>query len=159
MRKEVKKMPGSNPRESFSHDVREEKWLKSAKEELGENFVDRVLSFERMDPEAFKAFHERLKKFIQNRREIHSSRMRKVYEVIRGAESLPELLLALPKLAYMVGKEEKKNDLGVLYTVLAESINRAKDAKDLQSIRKFTEALVAYHKFYADNKDRGGREQ
>ena len=155
-------MPGNNPREFLSYDSREKDWLNSAKEELGENFVDRVLSFERMDPEAFKAFHERLKKFIQNRKEINPSRMRKVYEVIRGAESLPELLLALPKLAYMVGKEEKKNlknDLGVLYTVLAESINRARDAKDLQSIRKFTEALVAYHKFYADSKDRGGRER
>jgi CRISPR/Cas system CSM-associated protein Csm2 small subunit len=59
----------------------------------------------------------------------------------------------------LVSIQQKKHDLGVLYTVLAESINRAKDAKDLQSIRKFTEALVAYHKFYADNKDRGGREQ
>lgn len=133
--------------------------MQTVKRELGDDFVERILRFERMEPEAFKAFNERLKQFIQRRKDINSSRMRKVYEVIRSAESLSDVLLGLPKLAYMVGKEEnkaKKDQLGVLYMAFAASIDRAKDEKDLQGIRKFAEALVAYHKFYGDNRNRGG---
>lgn len=130
----------------------ENKWLQKVKRELGDDFVERILRFEQMEPSEFKEFNERLKQFVQDHQEINPTRMRKVYEVIRNAEKLSDLLLGLPKLAYMVGKEEqkkKKDNLGRLYVIFAESVNQAGDERALQNIRKFAEALVAYHKFYS----------
>ncbi|MGC8777201.1 MAG: type III-A CRISPR-associated protein Csm2 [Candidatus Caldatribacteriaceae bacterium] len=151
-------MPGVNPRSTTFRDSPEEQWLQAVKRDLGDDFAQRILRFERMEPEDFRVFNERLKKFVQEHREVNTSRMRKVYEVIRNATTISELLLGLPKLAYMVGKEERrgaKEHLGVLYMVFSQSIAQAREEKDLQGIRKFAEALVAYHKFYAENRNQG----
>ncbi|MGQ9746660.1 MAG: type III-A CRISPR-associated protein Csm2 [Candidatus Caldatribacteriaceae bacterium] len=116
--------------------------------------MNKVLNFENMPPGDFKVFNEKLKSFVLKRKEINPTRIRKVYEIIRTAEDLPSSLLALPKLAYMVGKEEnekRRKDLGVLYQLFSESIKKAENEQDLQGIRKFAEALVAYHNFYASN--------
>lgn len=148
-------MKGENSRDLGSKRSPEEEWLQKAKEGLGKDFVNKVLSFENMSPEDFKVFNEKLKNFVLKRKEINPTRIRKVYEIIRASEDLSSLLLALPKLAYMVGKEEnekRRKDLGVLYQVFSESIKEAKNEQDLQGIRKFAEALVAYHKFYCSNR-------
>ncbi len=146
---------GSNPRGTSP----EQDWLSEAQKKLGENFAEKILRFGWMSLEEFKDFNRQIKEqFVQGGlQEVGSSRLRKVYEIIQGAQDLNDLILALPRLAYMVGKEDKervKNQLGILYKVFEESIKGARTRENLQGIRKFAEALVAYHKFYAKDSNR-----
>ncbi|MEN2984805.1 MAG: type III-A CRISPR-associated protein Csm2 [Dictyoglomaceae bacterium] len=131
----------------------EENWRRNVENLLGKNYIEKILSLENLDVEEFREFNQRIQNFISERAEdISSSRLRKIYELIKKAQDLSDLLLAIPYLAYMVGKEEKrnkKNALGELYVVLKDSIEKVgNDKKQLKNIQKFTEILVAYQKFY-----------
>lgn len=131
----------------------EELWRERARSVLGKDYVQKILVFgEDLDINEFKDFNQKIQDFIKERTEgITSSRLRKVYDLIKKAKSVSELLYTIPHLAYMVGREEnkrKKDALGELYVVLKDAIENAEKDKHLKNIQKFTEALVAYQKFY-----------
>ncbi|ACK41899.1 MULTISPECIES: type III-A CRISPR-associated protein Csm2 [Dictyoglomus] len=131
----------------------EELWRERVESVLGKDYVQKILAFgEDLDINEFKKFNERIQNFIRERTEgITSSRLRKVYDLIKKAKNISELLYTIPYLAYMVGREEskrRKEALGELYVVLKEAIEKAENDKHVKNIQKFTEALVAYQKFY-----------
>lgn len=133
----------------------EENWRNNVKRILGENFVDKALGFQELDIEEFKDFNNKIQEFVSSiARDITSSSLRKIYDLIKSSKNTSDLLFILPYIAYMVGKEDnmrKKNALGKLYVVLKDSIERMKnDEKQVKNIKKFAEALIAYQKFYED---------
>ncbi|MFN3699435.1 MAG: type III-A CRISPR-associated protein Csm2 [Dictyoglomus sp.] len=133
----------------------EENWRNNVKRILGENFVDKALGFQELDIEEFKDFNNKIQEFVSSiARDITSSSLRKIYDLIKSSKNTSDLLFTLPYIAYMVGKEDnmrKKNALGKLYVVLKDSIERIKnDEKQVKNIKKFAEALIAYQKFYED---------
>jgi CRISPR-associated protein Csm2 len=97
---------------------------------------------------------DNIKRFIEELtqdRDITSTKMRKIYELIKKSNSLNQLLLQIPYLAYMVGREtsvRSKNELGKIYIIFKDVIEKAKDDKHIYNIKKFAEALVAYQKYY-----------
>lgn len=128
---------------------REEDWRNKVKSALGENYINNVLMFDRLEMDKFKDFNDRLKGFIKNV-DIGTSRMRKIYEIIRSAKDQRSLLTSLPILAYIVGKEVGRNreELGKIVTLLSDCIYKMKSDEDLKGIHKFAEALVAYQRYF-----------
>ncbi len=137
----------------------EERWRGDVRRLLGEDFVERALSFQDLEIEIFKNFNNRIQEFVKDiANNITTSSLRKIYDLIKNSKDASDLLLALPYMAYMVGKEEKsykKEALGKLYVVLKDSIEKIKnDERQVKNLKKFAEALVAYQKLYGGKEER-----
>jgi CRISPR type III-A-associated protein Csm2 len=122
---------------------------------LGENYISNILNYTQLDPKDFISLDSKIKNFIKEntgKNKITSTKMRKIYERIKKAQNLNELLLQIPFLAYMVGKEkaEARRALGRVYIIFKDLIENAKNIKDIENIKKFAEALVAYQRFFED---------
>jgi len=144
-------MKETNSQENRSK-INEDKWREKVKNALGEDYVDRILELGK-DIETFKEFNQKVQKFIkESAQNISSSRMRKIYELIKKSKNSSDLLMAIPYIAYMVGREEnkkRKEVLGELFVILKDVITKMNDEKEhLKNIKKFTEMLVAYQKLY-----------
>ncbi|MCX7795871.1 MAG: type III-A CRISPR-associated protein Csm2 [bacterium] len=127
------------------------------KRDLGDNYINDILNFTSLDPSVFTEVNNNIKTFIKaltQSKAITSTKMRKIYELIKKSNSLNQMLLQIPYLAYMVGKEtstRSKRELGKIYILFKDTIERAKDDKHIYNIKKFTEALVAYQKYYEED--------
>jgi|YelNatPaOPRAMG01_1025707.scaffolds.fasta_scaffold11504_2 CRISPR/Cas system CSM-associated protein Csm2 small subunit len=127
-------------------------WRENIKSSLGENYVTRILNFEKLDLDEFKEFNNKLKEFIRTKSDnIGTTKMRKIYEVIKTAKDQRALFTSLPILAYMVGKELNRGErdkVGRIVTLLSDCIYAMKTEEDFKGIQKFAEALVAYHRYF-----------
>lgn len=131
----------------------EENWRSNVSEVLGQDYVKKILSFNKLNADEFKSFNNQIQNFVKSiANNVSSSRLRKLFELIKKSKSSNDLLMTIPYLAYMVGREENKNRkeaLGELYVVLKDTIEQVKDEKEhIDNIKKFAEVLVAYQKFY-----------
>ena len=133
----------------------EEHWRKTLQEFFKTtHYPEKVLQFERMGMEDFKIFNQQLKDFIRERvKSVNSTKLRKIFEIIKNAKDGRELLLAIPRLAYIVGREDKvnKDSVGLVITLLSDSILSLQSNEDragYKGIQKCAEAMVAYHKYY-----------
>jgi len=132
----------------------EEELRKEIKKQLGDNYVENILNFTDLGSEEFINMINRIRKFIgelTQDKDITSTKMRKIYELIKKSNRLDQLLLQIPYLAYMVGREtsaRSKNELGKIYIIFKDVIERAKNDEHIYNIKKFAEALVAYQKYY-----------
>jgi len=132
----------------------EEELRNEIRKKLGDNYVESILNFTDLESEKFIKMIDNIKEFIgelTQARAITSTKMRKIYELIKKSNSLNQLLLQIPYLAYMVGREtsvRSKNELGKIYIIFKDVIEKAKDDKHIYNIKKFAEALVAYQKYY-----------
>lgn len=147
MSRQVQNFRGRNPQRE-KVDI-EDNWRSEIKKLLGENYVEDILKFDRLEPEEFKTFNNKLKAFIKGI-DIGTSKMRKIYEIVKGAKDQRYLLVTLPMLAYMVGKETGKNmnEVGKIVTVISDCIYKMQTEDDFRGIQQFTEALVAYHRYF-----------
>ncbi|MGC8971619.1 MAG: type III-A CRISPR-associated protein Csm2 [bacterium] len=143
---------GQSQKRGFDEDeLREE-----IKENLGD-YVENILNFTSLDSAVFIDINDRIKEFIRiltQSKAITSSKMRKIYELIKKSSTLNQLLLQIPYLAYMVGREtsaRSRKDLGKIYIIFKDVIERAKNDEDIRNIKKFAEALVAYQKYYEED--------
>lgn len=144
---------GQSQKRGFDEDeLREE-----IKEKLGDYYVENILNFTSLDSAVFIDINDRIKEFIRiltQSKAITSSKMRKIYELIKKSSTLNQLLLQIPYLAYMVGREtsaRSRKDLGKIYIIFKDVIERAKNDEDIRNIKKFAEALVAYQKYYEED--------
>jgi len=91
--------------------------------------------------------------------EVSTRQIRKVFDEIKrlkielrtkGGEGvdLDRLLLLRPKLAYLEGKESRVRDYTGVMDIILEKV---KNHEDLEKLADFSEAVVAYHKFYGGN--------
>ena len=140
---------------SHSEDIgsQEERWRKILKETFStSDYSEKVLHFDRMGMEEFKKFNQKLKDFMKNRAEkVNSSRIRKVYEMVKGAKNENDLLLSIPRLAYIVGREDRDREpIGLVITLLSDSILAMQTREDFKGIQKCAEAMVAYQKYYSN---------
>jgi len=132
----------------------EEELRNEIKNKLGNDYIDNILNFTKLESEKFIKMINNIKDFIKELtqdKDITSTKMRKIYELIKKSDRLDQLLLQIPYLAYMVGREtsvRSKNKLGKIYIIFKDVIEKAKDEKHIYNIKKFAEALVAYQKYY-----------
>jgi len=152
MRAERNRTPGPYPRKDDTAS-QEERWRKNLRDVFSTpSYAEKILRFDRMEMDEFKEFNQKLKDFMrQQAGKINSSRMRKIYEMIKGAKSESDLLLTVPRLAYIVGREERDRDaIGLVITLLSDAILAMKTREDFKGIQKCAEAMVAYQKYYSD---------
>ena len=152
MRAERNRTPGSYPRKDDTAS-QEERWRKNLRDVFSTpSYAEKILRFDRMGMDEFKEFNQKLKDFMrQQAGKINSSRMRKIYEMIKGAKSESDLLLTVPRLAYIVGREERDRDaIGLVITLLCDAILAMQTREDFKGIQKCAEAMVAYQKYYSD---------
>jgi len=136
----------------------EEQWRKTLQEFFTTaNYPEKVLQFERMGMEDFKIFNQQLKDFIkESAKNVNSTKMRKIFEIIKNAKDGRELLLAIPRLAYIVGREDirvRRDSVGLVITFLSDSILALQSNEDragFKGIQKCAEAMVAYQKYYSN---------
>ncbi|MGB9682514.1 MAG: type III-A CRISPR-associated protein Csm2 [bacterium] len=139
---------GGNPQQKRNP---EEDWREKLKKSLGNDYIDKALKFDRLDLEDFKEFNDKIKAFIKEKRNVGTSRMRKIYEIIKGAKDQKSLLVSLPMLAYIVGKEsdiKERDQIGEIVLLLSDCIYQMKQEEDFKGIQRFAEALVAYHRYF-----------
>ncbi len=127
------------------------------KNRLGNDYINNILNFTKLEPSEFIKMNNGIKTFIEDltrSRSITSTKMRKIYELIKSSNDLNKMLLKIPYLAYMVGREtspRSKKDLAKIYIIFKDVIEKAKDSEHIYNIKKFTEALVAYQKYYGED--------
>lgn len=158
----MRDQPKSNKTRSL-----EESFRNSLEKDLGEfknNYVDLILNFSNLSPREFINFNEKIKEIINSmtskKQPITSTKMRKIYFRIKNSKDLNELLLQIPYLAYMVGREKKetREDLGKIYILFKDSIEKVEKEEQIDNIKKFAEVLVAYQKFFEEDKKGGDNE-
>jgi CRISPR-associated protein Csm2 len=128
-------------------------WRENITKKLEQNFPNKILNYDNLELEEFKKFNKQIQDYMKEKaNNITSSKLRKIFEIIKKAQSVTDLVMTLPYLAYLVGREEnrsKKDALGEIYILLKEPIMQATDDKThVKNIQKFMETLVAYQKFY-----------
>lgn len=137
--------------------ISEEELRNEIKNNLGEDYINNILNFTDLDPPVFIEMNNKVKTFIENltkSKGITSTKMRKIYELIKSSNTLNKMLLKIPYLAYMVGRETSpgsRKDLAKIYIIFKDAIEKAKDDRHIYNIKKFTEALVAYQKYYGED--------
>lgn len=148
---------GQNRPQRQRSDYNEDELREEIKRDLGNNYVDNILNFTNLEPSSFIDVNNSIKAFIQGltqSRAITSTKMRKIYELIKKSNNLNQMLLQIPYLAYMVGREtstRSRKELGKIYILFKDTIEKAENDKHIHNIKKFTEALVAYQKYYEES--------
>lgn len=159
MSRQMQNFRRGNPQQQGRESNPEEEWRNEIKSSLGEDYVQKVLRFGELSLEEFRNFNDRIKGFIEKRsgrKGIGTTKMRKIYEIIKSAKEKRELIASLPLLAYMVGKEtekNKKNCVGEVITLLSDCIYKMESDEHFINIQKFTEALVAYNKYFSSDSE------
>lgn len=132
-----------------SIDEKEREWKKLLKEKLGEDYIKKILNFNELKSEDLKDFILKLKDYVKEK-EINTTKLRKIYDIIKRADNEEKLILSLPTLAYLVGKEQDNvlNKIGDIVLLLTECIYGIENKNHFRNIQKFTETLIAYHKYF-----------
>lgn len=86
---------------------------------------------------------------------LTTSQIRKVYSDIMRANSTIELKKLRPKLAYIYGRNIRNKAIKSFMDILDKGIEDLKpenNEEEVKSIKEFAETIVAYRKYFGDNK-------
>ncbi len=94
---------------------------------------------------------EKIEKFVKNYAEsVTTSQLRNVYNEIVKIQSVGDLKLIRPHLAYVAARQDKEKAKAKEFMAFIDLlIQQVNTEKELESFKKTMEAIVAYHKFYA----------
>lgn len=86
---------------------------------------------------------------------VTTSMIRKVYDQLIRAESMMEIKRLRPQLAYIAGRNSDKSRVGELMHILDDlakhgETNSEKEKEQLDNIKQFMEAIVAYLKYVGE---------
>jgi len=81
---------------------------------------------------------------------VTTTQLRNIYNEIVKIESIGDLKLIRPHLAYVAARQEK-DEAKEFMTFIDLLIQKVNTNDELDSFKKTMEAIVAYHKFYAKN--------
>lgn len=92
-----------------------------------------------------------IEEFVKNYTDsVSTTQLRNIYNEIVKIESIGDLKLIRPHLAYVAARQEKYNakEFMAFVDLLVQKVNTD---DDLHSFKKTMEAIVAYHRFHAKN--------
>jgi len=110
------------------------------------------------DPEEYDEYIKEIKNYAEHLRDkgVTTSQIRKVYSQVMNSNNVMELKKLRPKLAYIVGKNEKngalRNFIDVLDTGINKLNNNEPENKELNNFKEFLETIVAYRKYVGNDK-------
>ena len=94
---------------------------------------------------------EQIENFVYKYAEsVTTNQLRNVYNEIVKIQTIRDLKLIRPNLAYIAARQDNKKakEFMAFIDLLIQKVNTE---KELQSFKKTMEAIVSYHKFYAKN--------
>lgn len=99
-----------------------------------------------------KVFNQ-IEEFVKNYTDsVTTTQLRNVYNEIVKIESIGDLKLIRPHLAYVAARQDKDKEKAKEFMAFIDLlIQQVNTEKELQSFKKTMEAIVAYHKYYAKN--------
>lgn len=86
---------------------------------------------------------------------LTTSQIRKIYSDIMNAETAMDLKRLRPRLAYIIGKNEKNYAIKSLIDILdngIEKLNINNEEEEIKSLKEFMETIVAYRKYVGNDK-------
>lgn len=94
---------------------------------------------------------EQIEQFVDKYAEsVTTSQLRNVYNEIVKIQSVRELKLIRPHLAYVAARQDKEKAKAKEFMAFIDLlIQQVNTENELESFKKTMEAIVAYHKFYA----------
>lgn len=93
-----------------------------------------------------------IEKFVKHYADsVTTTQLRNIYNEIVKIESIENLKLIQPHLAYVAARQEKDNAKEFIAFIIIYLIQKVNTDDKLHSFKKTMEAIVAYHKFYAKN--------
>ncbi len=93
-----------------------------------------------------------IEKFVKHYTDsVTTTQLRNIYNEIVKIESIENLKLIQPHLAYVAARQEKDNAKEFIAFIIIYLIQKVNTDDELNSFKKTMEAIVAYHKFYAKN--------
>ncbi len=108
------------------------------------------------DPQLLVKTAEKIarEELLRGNNKVTTSQIRNIFGTVKKLEMksnenpIPELVLLKPKLAYVVGRNDKVKGLVCLRDVLSTAIDLVVENKDkrFKNFCKFFEAILAYHK-------------
>lgn len=126
-------------------------FLKEMKEKMGKNY-DEILKSERQDENKFIEAVKELMKFLlgggKQKDNISSSQLRNIFTRVRKAKDPKQLHILRPKLAYVYGRPNTKQEMKKLLVLLDDLIQRVNNENQVIEFKNFFESIIAYHKFY-----------
>jgi CRISPR-associated protein Csm2 len=95
----------------------------------------------------FKLTDQFVEKYAES---VSTSQLRNVYNEVVKIQSVEDLKLIRPHLAYVAARQDKNNarEFIAFIDLLIQQVNTK---NELESFKKTMEAIVAYHKYYAKN--------
>jgi CRISPR-associated protein Csm2 len=131
----------------------DEKYLKEMVTILGDSYS--TILEESRDELLFADNVKGLLAFLMNigqdrekKENISSSQLRNIFSRVKRVEKISELYSLRPKLAYVYGRPNTKDEMKKLIVLLDDQIKKVKNEKQLEKFKSFFEAIIAYHKFY-----------
>lgn len=115
-----------------------------------EEYYDSLLSMkesEKLDEiiESIKAY---VKAYVKG---VSTSQLRNIYSKIKPLkkeEDINQLKLERPKIAYIIARQQDKQDAVAMMLVIDDLMKSVKTKSQLDNFQYFMESVVAYHKYY-----------
>lgn len=107
--------------------------------------------------EEYDTYINECKKYAQYLKDekLTTSQIRKIYSDIMNAETAMDLKRLRPRLAYIIGKNEKNYAIKSLIDILdngIEKLNINNEEEEIKSLKEFMETIVAYRKYVGNDK-------
>lgn len=83
---------------------------------------------------------------------ISASQLRNIFHKIKSIDDPTDLKLLRPNLAYMAARQQDKNKSKTSIMLFDEMIKKVNDKNTLAGFQRFMEIVVAYHKYYSQEK-------
>ncbi len=97
-----------------------------------------------------KKFDELAEKTARSIKQIAASKLRQFYDYVKSMKKFDRVKLYLlkPKIAYAVGRDSKNISLKIFQKLVSLLIENCDTETKFENLKKFFEAVVAYHKIY-----------
>lgn len=83
---------------------------------------------------------------------LSSTQLRNLYDKIKQCKRTEDLSMLYPKIIYMAARQTNNKAKNIIMEI-AEWINKIEGKEQLQSFKKFMEAIVAFQKYYYSDKN------
>lgn len=120
--------------------------------------ISLLLDLENSTTTQIKQGVSRVEKLIQENKDVKAHQVRNVFNLVKDTNDLKRLNLLRPKLAYIGARQVSRHGQVIvkLMDLLIQEITSKPQGEQVQllgGLKYISESLVAYHKFYSNEKD------
>ena len=100
----------------------------------------------------YDGFLDGLREYVERKlRNVTTHQLRRIYVLTKNARNVNDIKALRFQLAYIAGRISRRDFNNFYYDM--DILIRRLQADQVEKFKKFMEALIAYHKFYAKEKE------